>query len=135
VPAVKRIDNTTLIQIVQQRALADPAFRESLLEALGASKTASISGANQASSASLTPARTDLAFQTELLPQLEGLVQNGSSRLEAAEAVIEMLEEAFADKNAAYNVLVVYQSSFESDQLYEQNLTRKVLGWIRDGVE
>ena len=81
-------------------------------------------------SSMFVPQRAEKGFNEELLPELTALQEKGLSRLEAARLVYGALETAFQKKDMLYNILIVYQSSFEGDSVFLSHLKKLVETWV-----
>lgn len=75
------------------------------------------------------PERTQRGFTSELLPELMRLEKGGLTKLEAARALLGAVNEAFSKKDMLYNILVQYQSSFENDWDFKENLEQLIESW------
>ena len=73
------------------------------------------------------------AFVTDLLPELNRLVEGGKTPVRAAMEVMAAVDTAFEQKDSLYNVLIRSQSSFESDASYKDNLIALIESWVTEG--
>ena len=79
------------------------------------------------------PERAQRGFQDELLPELNRLSREGLDPIVAQAEVLKAVDSAFSRKDMLYNILIRYQSSFESDIEYKGNLERLIEAWSPGG--
>ena len=90
---------------------------------------------NPAVSSLMVPERTERGFNQELLPELQRLTSQGLSKTQAAQELLKVVFSAFAKKDMLYNILIQYQSSFENDTDFLENLERMIAAWATSNFE
>ena len=79
------------------------------------------------------PERAQKGFEAELLPELNRLAESGVDPLAAQTEVLNAVDVAFTQKDMLYNILIRYQSSFESDAEYKANIEKLIEAWSAGG--
>jgi hypothetical protein len=87
-------------------------------------------------SALFVPERAQHGFNAELVPEMNKLLASGMTKAQVARDMLTLLRSSFAKKDTLYNILIRYQSSFESNEEYLGNLESLIESWATstDGV-
>jgi pyruvate/2-oxoglutarate dehydrogenase complex dihydrolipoamide acyltransferase (E2) component len=83
-----------------------------------------------APSALTVPERAEHGFQVEIVPEMDKLLASGMSREQVGRDMLSLIQDSFAKKDTLYNILIRYQSSFESNEEYQENLARLIESWV-----
>lgn len=75
------------------------------------------------------PERAEHGFNAELVPEMQKLLAAGMSRPQVARDMLDLIKGSFAKKDSLYNILIRYQSSFESNEEYLENIERLIEAW------
>jgi hypothetical protein len=75
------------------------------------------------------PERAAHGFNAELLPEMQKLLAAGMSKAQVARDMLDLVKSSFAKKDSLYNILIRYQSSFESNEEYLENIERLIEAW------
>jgi hypothetical protein len=77
----------------------------------------------------LVPERTTHGFNSELAPEMDKLLNSGMSREQVARDMFHLVRDSFSKKDMLYNIMIRYQSSFESNEDYLSNLESLIEAW------
>ena len=83
-----------------------------------------------APSALTVPERAEHGFQVEVVPEMDKLLAAGMSKEQVGRDMLGLIQDSFAKKDTLYNILIRYQSSFESNEEYQENLVRLIESWV-----
>ena len=75
------------------------------------------------------PERAQQGFNAELVPEMNKLVASGIPVAQVVQEMLTLIEGSFAQKDSLYNILIRYQSSFESNAEYLTNIERMIEAW------
>lgn len=75
------------------------------------------------------PERAQHGFNSELVPEMNKLLSAGMSKEQVARDMLSLIQSSFAKKDTLYNILIRYQSSFESNKEYLDNIERLIEAW------
>lgn len=75
------------------------------------------------------PERAQKGFQSELYPEMQKLLGQGLTPEQVSSDMLVLLRDSFAKKDMLYNILIRYQSSFESNEDYQRNLENLIVAW------
>lgn len=75
------------------------------------------------------PERAAHGFNAELLPEMQKLQAAGMAKPQVARDMLDLVKSSFAKKDSLYNILIRYQSSFESNEEYLENIERLIEAW------
>ena len=60
---------------------------------------------------------------------MDKLLNSGMTREQVARDMFHLVRDSFAKKDMLYNILIRYQSSFESNEAYLTNLESMIEAW------
>jgi len=76
------------------------------------------------------PERAAHGFNAELLPEMDKLLAAGLGPVQVGRDMWDLVQGSFSRKDSLYNILIRYQSSFESNEEYLGNFERLIEAWV-----
>lgn len=76
------------------------------------------------------PERAAHGFNAELVPEMEKLLAAGLGPVQVGRDMWDLVKGSFSRKDSLYNILIRYQSSFESNEEYLGNFERLIEAWV-----